>query len=51
MGTGIAQSVEALYFITELHTSSVWARVQPGDKIFICAKQSSSKAAACKARL
>ena len=33
-GTGIAQSVEALYFTTELHvhTSSVKDRVQPGTK-------------------
>ena len=29
---GIAQSVEALYFTTELHTSSVRVRVQPGTK-------------------
>ena len=29
-GTGLAQSVEALYFTTELHTSSVQVRVQPG---------------------
>ena len=29
-GAGIAQSVEALYFTTELHTSSVWVQVQQG---------------------
>ena len=28
----INQSVEALYFTTELHTSSIRARVQPGTK-------------------
>ena len=32
LGAGIAQSVEALYFTTELHTSSVRVRVQPGEK-------------------
>ena len=31
-GAGIAQSVEALYFTTKLHTSSVQGRVQPGTK-------------------
>ena len=31
-GARIAQSVEALYFTTELHTSSVRVRVQPGTK-------------------
>ena len=31
-GAGIAHSVEALYFTTELHTSSVRVRVQPGTK-------------------
>ena len=32
MGAGIAQLVEALYFTTELHTSSVQVQVQPGTK-------------------
>ena len=32
MGARIAQSVEALYFATELHTSSVRVRDQPGTK-------------------
>ena len=31
-GAGIAQSVEALYFTTELHTASVRVRVQPRTK-------------------
>ena len=32
VGDGISQSVEALYFTIELHTSSVRVRVQPGTK-------------------
>ena len=32
ISAGIAQSVEALYFTTELHTSSIWVWVQPGTK-------------------
>ena len=35
MGAGIAQSLEALYFTTELHTSSVRVRVQPGTKYLV----------------
>ena len=31
-GAGIAQTMEALYFTTELHTSSVRVLVQPGTK-------------------
>ena len=32
MDAEIAQSLEALYFTTELHTASVRVRVQPGTK-------------------
>ena len=39
VGAGIAQSVEALYFTSELHTSSVRVRVQPGTK-YLYGKQS-----------
>ena len=37
---GIAQSVEALHLTTELHTSSIRVRVQPGTKYLYGKKKS-----------
>ena len=46
-GAGIAQSVEPLYFTTELHTSSVRVQVQPGTKYLYGKKKKNPSECMC----